>query len=61
MEMGYMNAKVGNDYIGFEEIMGKTGLGKMNQNGELFANFCASYDLVIGVPQEQKVSWTRNP
>lgn len=43
-----MNAKVGNDNTGFEEIMGRKGMGKMNENGELFANFCASCDLVIG-------------
>ena len=29
-------------------IPGKKGMGKMNENGELFANFYASYDLVIG-------------
>ena len=48
MVIGGMNGKVGNDYTGFEEIRGKKGMGKMNGNGEMFANFCASYDLVIG-------------
>lgn len=47
MVTGEMNAKVENDYTRFEEIMGKNRMGKMNENGELFANFCASYDLVI--------------
>ena len=48
MVMGEMKANVGNDNTGFEDIMGKKGMGKMNENGELFANFCALYDLVIG-------------
>lgn len=43
-----MNAKVGNYNTRFDEIMGKKGMGKMNENGELFANVCASYDFVIG-------------
>ena len=30
--MGDMNAKVGNENTGFEEIMGKKGMGKMNEN-----------------------------
>ena len=45
--MGDMNAKVRNENTGFEEIMGKKGMGKMNENGELFANFCTSYYLVM--------------
>jgi hypothetical protein len=43
-----MNAKVGNDNIGREQIMGKEGVGNINENGELFADFCAQNDLVIG-------------
>jgi hypothetical protein len=39
---------VGNENTGYEEVMGKHGLGAMNENGELFANFCANYNLVIG-------------
>ena len=46
--MGDMNAKVGNDNTGFEEVMGKNGIGTMNENGELFASFCALNNLVIG-------------
>ena len=38
-----MNAKVGHYNTRFEEIMGKKGMGKMNENGELFSNACASY------------------
>ena len=43
-----MNAKVGKDNTGFEEVMGTKGLGTMNENGELFASFCAPHNLVIG-------------
>ena len=46
--MGDMNAKVGNDNTGFEEVMGKNRIGTMNENGELFASFCAINNLVIG-------------
>ena len=45
--MGDTNAKVGSDNTGREEIMGKHGLGTMNENGELFADFCTFNDLVI--------------
>ena len=46
--MGDINAKVGGDNTGYEQFMGKHGLGKMNENGEMFANFCAEHYLVIG-------------
>ena len=46
--LGNMNAKVGNENTGYEQVMGKHGIGTMNENGELFANFCANYNLVIG-------------
>jgi exonuclease III len=39
--MGDMNAKIGANNMGKEEIMGKEGLGSMNENGELFTDFCA--------------------
>jgi len=38
--LGDMNAKVGEDNSGREENMGKHGVGSMNENGELFADFC---------------------
>uniref|UniRef100_A0A0L8GCS1 Endonuclease/exonuclease/phosphatase domain-containing protein n=1 Tax=Octopus bimaculoides TaxID=37653 RepID=A0A0L8GCS1_OCTBM len=47
MVMGDFNAKVGNINLGYEAIMGKHGIGSMNANGQLFANFCAN-ELVIG-------------
>ena len=32
--MGDLNAKVGIDDAGFEEVMGRHGHGEMNENGE---------------------------
>lgn len=46
--MGDFNAKVGADNTGYEEVMGKHGLGQMNENGELFADLCALNSLIIG-------------
>lgn len=46
--MGDLNAKVGNDNRGYENIMGKHGLGTSNDNGELFMDTCVAYKLVIG-------------
>ncbi|GFR60171.1 craniofacial development protein 2 [Elysia marginata] len=46
--MGDLNAKVGSDNTGFEEYMGKHGLGVRNQNGERFLDFCIGNNLVIG-------------
>ena len=39
--MGDLNAKIGSDNSGYEEVMGRQGLGKMNENGEMVADFCA--------------------
>ena len=63
--MGDLNAKIGADNTGYEEIMGKQGLGQMNENGELFADVCAMNQLVIGgsvYPHERihKATW-RSP
>ena len=46
--LGDMYAKIGNENTGYEQVMGKHGLGTMNENGKLFANFCANYNLVTG-------------
>ena len=46
--MGDMNAKTGSDNTNRERIMGRHGLGAMNENGELCAEFCGNHDLVIG-------------
>ncbi|KAK7103278.1 hypothetical protein V1264_018210 [Littorina saxatilis] len=45
--MGDFNAKVGGENAGYEDIMGKHGLGQMNDNGERFAEMCALNQLVI--------------
>lgn len=42
-----MNAKVGQDNLGRESTMGREGVGTMNENGELYADFCADNDLMI--------------
>ena len=52
--MGDFNAKIGSDNRGYEEIMGQQGLGEMNDNGERFADLCATSDLVIGVTSNTK-------
>ena len=46
--MGDLNAKIGSDNTGRERIMGRHGLGCLNENGERFTNLCAFNDLVIG-------------
>ncbi|CAI2724589.1 unnamed protein product [Schistosoma spindalis] len=46
--MGDLNAKVGIDNTGYEDIMGLHGLGERNENGERFVNLCAFNKLVIG-------------
>ncbi|VDP22427.1 unnamed protein product [Schistosoma margrebowiei] len=46
--MGDLNAKVAMDNTGYEDIMGRHGLGGRNENGERFANLCAFNKLVIG-------------
>ena len=47
--MGDMNAKVGMDNTGREEVMGKHGaMAEMNENVERWANFCQANELVIG-------------
>ena len=38
--MGDLNAKVGSENDGYQQVMGKHGLGKMNENGERFASCC---------------------
>ena len=45
---GDLNAEVSQDNVELEHIMGRHGLGERNENGQLFVDFCASPDLVIG-------------
>ena len=46
--MGDFNAKIGKDNIGKELVMGKKGLGEINEKGKLFTDFCHFNSLVIG-------------
>ena len=46
--MGDLNAKVGSERIGREREIGPHGIGNINENGELFSDFCAVNRLVIG-------------
>jgi hypothetical protein len=59
---GDLNAKVDQENEGLEHIMGRHGLGERNENGQLFVNLYARYDLVIGgtiFPHKNchKVTW----
>ncbi|KAJ3584353.1 hypothetical protein NHX12_014848 [Muraenolepis orangiensis] len=46
--MGDFNAKIGGRNEGYEEVMGKHGVGKMNDNGEMFVETFVNNNLVIG-------------
>ncbi|XP_052246268.1 craniofacial development protein 2-like [Dreissena polymorpha] len=46
--MGDMNANIEKDNTGKKLIMGTQALGDINENGELFTDFCAFNDLIIG-------------
>ena len=39
---------MGDDNTGYERIMGRHGLGEMNEKGEMFADFCSDFECVIG-------------
>ncbi|VDO54425.1 unnamed protein product [Schistosoma margrebowiei] len=61
--MGDQNAKVGKDNAGYEDIMGRHGVGERNENGDKFANLYAFNKLVIGgtiFPHKRihKITWT---
>lgn len=45
--MGDMNAKVGNNNSVYELVMGKQGIGSMNENGQRLADICVDNNLVI--------------
>ena len=56
--MGGFNAKVGFNNTGYESIMGKHGLGQMNQNREMFAeNNIAIGGSQFPHKQKHKVTW----
>ena len=46
--MADMNAKVGTDNTGEEEVMAVHGIGQVNDNGERFKGLCGFNQLVIG-------------
>ena len=51
--MGDFNAKIGDDNQGLQHVMGRHdlgrySLGKRNENGDIFIELCANYDLIIG-------------
>ena len=45
--MGDLNAKVGEDNEGYENIIGSHGVGERNDNGERLVDFCGPNNLVI--------------
>ena len=45
---GDLTAKIGSDNSGYEEVMGRQGLGKMNDNGEMLAELLAFNNMIIG-------------
>ena len=60
--MGDLNAKIGNQNVGYERVMGKHGLGEMNENGEQLADLCLLNDMIIGGSRfphkkEHKATW----
>lgn len=60
--MGDLNAKVGSNNESLEHIMGRHGVGDMNENGELLVELCGLNELKIGgtlFPHKtcHKVTW----
>jgi hypothetical protein len=47
--MGDLNAKIGRDNKGIEQIVGKHAPGERNDNVERFTELCGNYNLVIEV------------
>ena len=45
--MGDFNSKIGNDNAGYEDVMGKFGLGERNERGERMLEFCKHNDFCI--------------
>ena len=61
--LGDLNAKVGNNNRGREQVMGQHGIGQINDNGERFCELCTNNNLVIGgtiFPHKRihKQTWT---
>ena len=45
--MGDFNARVGTDYLSWENVIGKHGVGRENSNGTLLLSLCTQHDLTI--------------
>jgi len=46
--MGDFNAKIGEDNEGYEDVMGRQALGRINDNGERLRSWCSANNLKIG-------------
>ena len=46
--MGDVNATIGSNNKGYEEVMGTHGIGEMNEYGEMFAYLCSFNILITG-------------
>ena len=63
MVLGDLNARPGNNNIGRDGVMGKHGIGTINDNGERLCHFCDENNMVIGGTLFQhrvihKTTWT---
>ena len=45
--MGDLKAKIGSDNSGYEEVRGRQGLGKTNENREILADLCVFNNMII--------------
>ena len=46
--MGDLNAQIGEDRSGFEDVLGPHGYGKRTDNGDRFVQFCAMNNMKVG-------------
>ena len=61
--LGDLNSRPGNNNIGWDRVMGKHGIGTINDNGERLCHFCEENNMVIGGTLFQhrdihKTTWT---